>query len=209
MIDPQTGLTAREWIKFFQGLAQAVNAALTILGQFDGQLGPNTTVATRAGNLVGALQNLTVSGTLAASALTGIVQPAQLPAAIPTNQGAVVLPAGAASNTLGTAALSDSSSFDAAGAAAAAQAAAEAYAAAFATTAANNAQTNAETFAADSSNQTSGTLAAARLPANVPVISYGVGAPVAASTEGYLYFDTTGTPYHGYVYHSGAWVQFS
>lgn len=55
----------------------------------------------------------------------------------------------------------------------------------------------------------SGTLDVSQLPANVPVVSFGTGAPVSASTEGFLYFDTTGSPYHGYVYHSGAWNQFS
>jgi len=55
----------------------------------------------------------------------------------------------------------------------------------------------------------SGSLAVAQLPADVPVVSFGVGAPVSVSTEGFIYFDTTGSPYHGYVYHSGAWNIFS
>lgn len=55
----------------------------------------------------------------------------------------------------------------------------------------------------------SGSLAAGQLPASVPVISFGTGAPAGSSTEGYIYYDTTGSPYHGYVYHSGAWHQFS
>ncbi len=53
----------------------------------------------------------------------------------------------------------------------------------------------------------SGTLAAGQLPATVPLISFGAGAPVGSSTEGYLYFDTTLATYVGYVYHSGAWNQ--
>lgn len=55
----------------------------------------------------------------------------------------------------------------------------------------------------------SGSLAGGQLPANVPVVSYGAGAPAGSSTESFFYFDTTGSPYHGYVYHSGAWQQFS
>lgn len=55
----------------------------------------------------------------------------------------------------------------------------------------------------------SGSLAAGQLPASVPVVSFGTGAPVASSTEGYIYFDTTGSPYVGYVYHMGNWHQFS
>lgn len=54
-----------------------------------------------------------------------------------------------------------------------------------------------------------GVLTAAQLPANVPVVSFGTGAPSGSSTEGYIYFDTTGSPYHGYVFHSGAWEIFS
>jgi hypothetical protein len=55
----------------------------------------------------------------------------------------------------------------------------------------------------------SGSLATGQLPASVPVVSFGSGAPVGSSTEGYLYFDTSGSPYHGYVWHSAAWHQFS
>jgi hypothetical protein len=54
-----------------------------------------------------------------------------------------------------------------------------------------------------------GTLGLGQLPANVPQCSFGAGAPVGSSTEGYLYFDTSATPMHGYVYHAGAWKQFS
>lgn len=55
----------------------------------------------------------------------------------------------------------------------------------------------------------SGTVTMAQLPSSVPVVSFGVGAPVGSSTEGYQYFDTSGSPYHGYIYHSGAWHIFS
>jgi hypothetical protein len=44
--------------------------------------------------------------------------------------------------------------------------------------------------------------------ANAPVVSFGTGAPAGTATEGDLYFDTTGSPYHGYVWH-GAWQIFS
>lgn len=55
----------------------------------------------------------------------------------------------------------------------------------------------------------SGSLATGQLPASVPVVSFGSGAPAGSSTEGYIYFDTSGSPYHGYVFHSSAWHQFS
>lgn len=45
--------------------------------------------------------------------------------------------------------------------------------------------------------------------ASAPTVSFGAGAPGGTSNEGYLYFDTTGSPYHGYVWHLGAWQQFS
>ena len=57
-----------------------------------------------------------------------------------------------------------------------------------------------------------GSLAVGQLPANVPVVSFGSGAPVGSSTEGYIYFNTTAVgayPYDAYVYHSGAWQKFS
>ena len=44
---------------------------------------------------------------------------------------------------------------------------------------------------------------------SLPATTYGVGAPAAVAFEGDQYFDTTGSPYHGYVYHLGAWKQFS
>lgn len=195
------GQTAYDWVKFFQNLAQAVNSALTILGEFNGIIGTQASIEGRAGTLAGAVQHLSATGFLASTALTGVLQSGQLPAAVPTSQGAVVLPSGAVSNTLGSASLAETTAFDPAGSAAAAQTAAEAYAAAQASAA----QTAAESFASNASNIVSGTLAAAQLPAGAAVVSFGTGAPAAASTEGYLYFDTSVTPYQGYVYHSGAW----
>ena len=122
----ERGYATWDGLKFLQGLAQAVNNALNILGQFNGVIGPDATVAGHVGTLQGNIQNLTSSGLLAATALTGIVAPTQLPAALDTTQGAVVLPTGAPSNVLGSAAFTDSTDYDAFGAAAAAQAAAEA-----------------------------------------------------------------------------------
>lgn len=55
----------------------------------------------------------------------------------------------------------------------------------------------------------SGAITAAQLPAAVPVVSFGSGAPSGSSTDGYLYFDTSVTPWQGYVYHSSAWNKFS
>lgn len=41
------------------------------------------------------------------------------------------------------------------------------------------------------------------------VVSFGSGAPTGTTDEASIYFDTSGSPYHGYVFHSGAWHQFS
>jgi lysophospholipase L1-like esterase len=74
------------------------------------------------------------------SGLSGVATAAQLPAATTSAQGAVVLPAGAGSNTLGTAAAQPTTAFDAAGAA-------------------TTAITTAETYSSNAGNLTSGTVA--------------------------------------------------
>ena len=45
--------------------------------------------------------------------------------------------------------------------------------------------------------------------AGIPFVSFGAGAPGGASTEGYIYLDTSTTPYQAYVYHSGSWHAFA
>jgi hypothetical protein len=45
--------------------------------------------------------------------------------------------------------------------------------------------------------------------AAVPVVTFGTGAPGGTSSEGNIYYDTTASPFHGYVWHSGAWQIFS
>lgn len=109
-------------------LIRAVNGALNILGQFNGTIGPDAVVAGHLGTLQDTVQHLSATGTLVATALTGIVAATQLPAALTTQQGAVQLPAGASSNVLGSAALSSTTDFDAAGSAATAQSNAETFA---------------------------------------------------------------------------------
>jgi len=69
------------------------------------------------GTLLTTIQHLTPSGQLIASQLTGLIASAQLPAADPITQGAVISPG----NVLGTAALQPATAFDASGAAATAQ----------------------------------------------------------------------------------------
>lgn len=50
--------------------------------------------------------------------------------------------------------------------------------------------------------------AAANVAITYPIPTFGTGAPSTLVSEGALYFDTTGSPYVGYVQHSGAWHQF-
>lgn len=43
----------------------------------------------------------------------------------------------------------------------------------------------------------------------VPSVTFGTGVPAGTPAEGALYFDTTGTPYAGYVGRSSAWHAFT
>jgi len=168
LVDEQ-GYATWEFLKFQQGLAQAVNNALNILGQFDGVIDPDATVAGHAGTLLANIQNLNASGLLAATALTGVVAPGQLPAADPIAQGAVVLPVGAPSNVLGTAAFTDSTDYDVSGAAATAQSNAET----FATASDTAVLATAEAFSSNASNLSSGTVPSARLAGITHVVPLG------------------------------------
>jgi len=72
-----------------------------------------------------------------------------------------------------------------------------------------NAVTGSFSAAEPAFSDISGVLAAVQLPAAVPVVSFGSGAPSGSSVEGYIYFNTGVSPYAGYVYHSSAWQAFS
>lgn len=121
------------WRNWFRAVTTVVNQGFDPQGNYQGPIGDKATIVGRD-FLATIVQYLSDAG---------IIQPAGLPAATTSEQGAVVLPAGASSNTLGTAAIEPSAAFDPAGAASAAQIAAEAHADAVAATA----QGNAETFA--------------------------------------------------------------
>lgn len=145
LVDKQ-GIPTPLFQKFLNDLQTRVGTALGELGVLIGSIAATATVQGRAGTIAAALSNITAAGLIRAPSLTGVVPAVNLPAAIPTAQGAVQLPPGAGTNVLGTAALQNVGAFDAAGAAAAAQAAAEA-------------------FSANGSNISSGTVPAANLPA--------------------------------------------
>jgi len=120
-------------IRWMQAVGSTVNGAFDPAGNYQGPIGALATIVGRK-TLATIVQHLTD---------LGVMKPAGLPAATTSEQGAVILPAGASSNTLGTAAIQPSSAFDPSGSAATAQAAA----AVDATTKANAAQANAQAFA--------------------------------------------------------------
>lgn len=144
------GRVSWTWLKLLQQWQTQLNTGFDQNGNLISNLSSTTGIVGRTG---------TVSGILANIGDNGVVKPAGLPAATASARGAVILPAGAPSNTLGSAALQDTTSFDPSGSAASAQTAAQT----FASAAANSAQANAEAFASNASNITSGTLDSNRL----------------------------------------------
>lgn len=149
-LDLKTGKLTRGAQYLLQQWQTQLAAGFDSNGDLISNIEPSVLIIGRLGTLGSILQNLTAAG---------IITPSGMSSATPTEQGAVVMPAGAPSNRLGSAAIVSASTFDPAGAASAAQTAAES----FATTAANNAQANAENFASNASNLTSGNIPTARL----------------------------------------------
>jgi hypothetical protein len=64
LVDPKTGTANWAFLKFLQALAQAVNAALNILGTFEGIIGTSATIEGHAGTVAHVVQNLTGTGLL-------------------------------------------------------------------------------------------------------------------------------------------------
>lgn len=150
VIDLRTGYLTRQWQQVFLSWSQQLNGGFDQNGNLIGNLGPNVQISGRQGTVTTITQNISAQGVVAPSGMTS---------ATATAQGAVILPDGAASNKLGSAALSASTSFDVAGAAAQAQTASQSYADAADTVVLNNANA----FARNASNITEGTLDNARL----------------------------------------------
>ena len=65
LVDPKTGLLTPYGQTVLQRIIQAINAALNILGQFNGVIGPDATVAGHVGTLQGTVSRLTATGQLA------------------------------------------------------------------------------------------------------------------------------------------------
>jgi hypothetical protein len=149
-ITEKDGTATRSFLQILIGWDTKLNNGLNSTGQLIGNIDPATRVIPRVEGLGTTLQHINSSGVMLSPGLFSATTLAQ---------GAVILPAGAINNTLGTASIQPATAFDAAGSAAAAQSNAETYAAAQAATA----QSNAEAFAGNASNINSGTLATARL----------------------------------------------
>lgn len=147
----QNGRVSWTWLKLLQQWMKQLSAGFDEAGNLISNIAQTVGINGRGGTIGSILGNISDSG---------VVQSAGMVAASDTAQGAVKLAAGSVGNTLGSAAMKNTSDFDAAGSAAAAQTAAEAHADAVSATA----QSNAENFAKNASNITAGTLDPARLP---------------------------------------------
>jgi hypothetical protein len=153
-IADSNGMATWSFLKILQVWDTKLTNGLNSIGQLIGNIDSATRVLPRVEGLGTTLQHINASG---------VMLPAGLFPATTLVQGAVVLPAGATSNTLGTAAIQPATAFDSAGSAATAAGAAQTNAEAHADTVAATAQSNAEAFAGNASNITSGTLNTSRL----------------------------------------------
>ena len=64
IMDPGTGQTSWTWLKWFQNMQQAVNAGLSIIGQFIGELSPTVKISGRGGTVGSITQHIDDVGVL-------------------------------------------------------------------------------------------------------------------------------------------------
>jgi hypothetical protein len=69
LIDKSTGLMSLNWIKWFQGIQQAVNASFDQQGNFDGNLGPAATIGNRSATILVILHNIDDNGIVTANGI--------------------------------------------------------------------------------------------------------------------------------------------
>jgi hypothetical protein len=124
LLDKATGNMSRIWQQWWSVAIPRIEEAINKFEKFEGIIGLDATVQGRAGTVADALTHVDPVGV--------VLSPGLVPAT-DVAAGAVQLPTGAISNTLGSASLEDASAFDAAGSATAAAAAALASAETFAT----------------------------------------------------------------------------
>ena len=174
-IDPKTGLITWEWQQIIRIWQQQLAGGFDPTGNLKSNLLPSIGIVGRNGTIGSILQNIDENGVFLAGGL---------PAATSTTQGAVILPDGATSNKLGSAASSSSGAFDPAGAAATAQSNAET----FASAAAGAAQDNAQAFASNAGNITSGNLPLPQLPTAGQTVTITTAALTPTGSTGSMQF---------------------
>jgi hypothetical protein len=69
LLDPKTGQISFTWIKWFQGIQQAVNTAFDQQGNFDGNLGADATIANRSATILVILHNIDDNGVVTAEGI--------------------------------------------------------------------------------------------------------------------------------------------
>jgi hypothetical protein len=173
MVDKNTGMATRAFLNLFLTMYTSLSNSINSLGELIGDISAEAVITGRTEGIGTTVGNINAGG---------VITPPGLIPATDAAQGAVVLPSGASSNTLGSAALASATAFDPAGAAAAAQANAEAHA----NTVAATAQSNAQTFASNASNLSSGTVAFGRLPGITGTVT--LAALTVGGTNGSLTF---------------------
>jgi len=130
------GRATLAFLKWMQNIGATINQGFDQQGNYQGPIGTFATIAGRK----------YLAEIVARIGTDGVVEASGLPAATDTEQGAVVMPAGAVSNVLGSAAIRSATSFDPAGSATAAEAAANTHADAAASTAQSNAEASSNAF---------------------------------------------------------------
>jgi len=70
LFDPVTGQMSFVWIKWFQGITQAVNAGLNIIGQFTGIIASTAQVQGRTEDIGATLHNISAGGVISTDNLT-------------------------------------------------------------------------------------------------------------------------------------------
>lgn len=174
-IADKTGMATWSFVKILQGWDTRLNNGLTTLGQLQGEISALTKISGRTEGIGTTVGNVDATGVMASPGMV---------AATAAAQGAVILPAGATGNTLGTAAMATAASFDPAGGAAAAQAAAQAHADSVAATA----QANAQAFASNAANIAAGNLNIARMPLAGISVTITTAALTVGGTQGSMQF---------------------
>jgi hypothetical protein len=175
IIDLKTGQMDWTWIQWFVDAQNRLQNGLNQLGELIGQIKATTIITGRTEGIGTTVQHIDD---------TGVMTPEGMTSATSKAQGAVILPSGALSNTLGSASIKEETDFDSSGAAAAALKTAETYT----DTVAETTLAAAEAFSSDASNITIGNLAIARMPAAGLSVTITTAALTSSGSSGSMTF---------------------